>query len=99
MKNNITPIADIVKSVFVRLENEKNFSKEDIEARWKEIVEASGFQHSRPITLRNGVLAVNVDSSVWLQEMNMKKRKILKRLKSTFGKDRISEIHFKIGEF
>jgi predicted nucleic acid-binding Zn ribbon protein len=45
------------------------------------------------------VLTVCVDSSSWMQEMSMQKRRILKRLKSIFGKDRISELHFKIGEF
>ena len=99
MKNKITPIADIIKSVFSHLENEKNCSKEDIEERWKEIAGEAGFKHTRPVTLRNCVLTVRVDSSVWLQEMSMQKRKILKQLKSIFGKDRISEIHFKIGEF
>ena len=99
MKNNITPISDIVKNVFSQLENEKNLSKEDIEDSWKELVGEAGLKHSKPITLRKGVLAVAVDSSVWLQEMSMRKRKILKQLKSIFGKDRISEIHFKIGEF
>ena len=99
MKNQITSIADIVKNVFLKLENEKTFSREDVEAGWKEIAGEAGFKHSRPMTLRGGVLTVCVDSSVWMQEMNMQKRRILKRLKSAFGKDRISELHFKIGEF
>jgi predicted nucleic acid-binding Zn ribbon protein len=99
MGAKITPISDIVKNVFLKLENEKTFSKEDVEASWKEIAGEAGFKHSRPMTLRGGVLTVCVDSSVWMQEMNMQKRRILKRLKSAFGKDRISELHFKIGEF
>ena len=99
MKSGITPIGEIIKTVFTQLESEKNLSKEDVEERWKELVGEAGFKHSRPVTFRKTVLTVRVDSSVWMQEMSMQKRKILKGLKRIFGKDRISEIHFKIGEF
>ena len=98
MTNKITPISDIIKSVFTRLENEKTFSKEDIESRWKEMVGSSGATHSRPASLRKGMLTVFVDSSGWMQEMAMQKRKILKQLKRQFGKDKISGIQFRIGE-
>jgi predicted nucleic acid-binding Zn ribbon protein len=40
-----------------------------------------------------------VDNSVWLQELSMKKRNILKGLQRELGKDKISDIQFKIGEF
>jgi predicted nucleic acid-binding Zn ribbon protein len=98
MTKKITPIGDIVKSVFARLENERTFSKEDIEDQWKTMVGASGANHSRPASLRKGVLTVFVDSSGWMQEMSMQKRKILKQLKRQFGKDKISGIQFRIGE-
>ena len=98
MTKKITPIGDIVKSVFARLENEKTFSKEDIESQWKVMVGVSGANHSRPASLRKGVLTVFVDSSGWMQEMAMQKRKILKQLKRQFGKDKISGIQFRIGE-
>ena len=98
MKNKIIPISDIIKSVFERLENEKTFSKEDIESQWKGMVGVSGASHTRPASLRKGVLTVFVDSSGWLQEMAMQKRKILKQLKRQFGKDKISGIQFRIGE-
>lgn len=97
--SKITPIGDILKSVFAELENKKNVSREDIESFWKELVGESGFKHSRPLTIRKEVLTVQVDSSGWMQELTMKKRNILKGLKRRLGKDRISEIHFKIGEF
>ena len=54
---------------------------------------------SRPLELRKDVLTVRVDSSSWMQELAMQKRGLLKGLKREFGKDRITEIHFKLGEF
>ena len=94
----ITPIGDIVKNVFRGIEEGKTLTREDVEDCWKKLVGVDGFRHSRPVTLRKTVLTVTVDSSGWLQEMSMKQRALLKRLKMTFGKDRISKIHFKIGE-
>ncbi len=98
MKRAIVPIHEIVKSVFAQLESEKTFSKEDIENQWKKLVGAPAAKHTRPASLRKGLLTVFVDSSGWVQEMTMQKRKILKQLKRQFGKDRISGIHFRIGE-
>ena len=98
MRKNLTPIGDIVKAVFARLESEKTFSKEDIEEQWKTLMGPAGSRHSRPASLRKGVLTVFVDSSGWMQEMSLRKRKILKQLKRQFGKDKISGIQFRIGE-
>jgi len=99
MKQDITPIGDIVKSVFAQLEGVKVLCKDDVEKEWKDIAGGGAAKHSRPETLRKGVLTVRVDSSVWMQELAMKKRNLLKGLKRAFGKDKIAEIHFKIGEF
>ena len=98
MRRLITPIGDIVKSVFSQLENAQVLCKEDVEKEWKNIAGDGAARHSKPETLRKGVLTVRVDSSVWMQELTMKKRNLLKGLKRAFGKDKIAEIHFKIGE-
>ena len=97
-KRPVTPIGDIVKSVFEKLEREKTLSREEIEERWKEIAGTAGAKHTRPASLRKGVLLVWVDSSSWMQEMTLQKRKLLKQLKRTFGKDKILGIQFRIGE-
>ena len=97
-KNAPVSIKDIVKTVFREMESGKTLVREDVEMRWKELVGENGSKHSRPVALRKNILTVFVDSPGWLQEMSMKKRALLKRLKMTFGKDRISKIQLKIGE-
>ena len=98
-KLDATPIGDVLKSIFEKIGKEKTISKEEIEAAWKELAGEAAFKHSRPASFRKNILTVRVDSSVWMQELSMKKRKLLKGLKRTLGKDRITEIHFKTGEF
>ena len=98
MKKSVTPIGDIVRSVFERLEREKTLTREDVEGRWREIAGVAASRHTRPASLRRSILTVFVDSSSWMQEMTIRKRLILKQLKRAFGKDKISGIHFRIGE-
>ena len=98
-RSKISLISDILKTVFAELENKKSLSQEDIELFWKEMVGEDGFRHSRPLAIKKGVLTILVDNSGWMQEFSMRKRNILKGLKRRLGKDKISEIHFKIGEF
>lgn len=95
----VAPIGDVIKDVFERLEKEKDLSRESIEGVWGAQVGEAGVQHSKPASLKKGILTVRVDSPAWMQELTMRKRAILKGLKRALGKDRISEIHFKIGEF
>jgi predicted nucleic acid-binding Zn ribbon protein len=93
------PIGDVIKGVFERMDKERGLSRESIDDHWREIVGEKGFEHSKPAALRKGVLLVRVDSSAWLQDLVMRKRALLKGLKRALGKDRISEIQFRIGEF
>ena len=94
---NVTPVGDIVKAVFERLERGKTLTKEDVEERWRKIA-GNAALHTRPVSLRKSTLTVFVDSSAWMQEMTLRKRTVLKQLKREFGKDKISGIHFRIGE-
>ena len=98
-KSKPSPIGEIVQSVFARIEKEKAFSKEGVDSLWKDLVGEAAFRHSRPATLRNKVLTVRVDSSAWMHELSIQKRKILKDLKREFGKDKLLDVHFRIGEF
>lgn len=93
------PIGDVLKKVFEKFEAEKNPSQEDVNALWKGLVGENGYKHSRPSSLRKKVLTVKVDHPGWMHELTFKKRILVKGLKRAMGKDRISEIHFKIGEF
>jgi predicted nucleic acid-binding Zn ribbon protein len=101
IKKKVQPIAigEIVKQVFTQIESEKTLSKEFIETCWKQSAGEAGFRHSQPTELKKGVLTVRVDSSAWMQELSMQKRQILKGLQRSLGKDRITGINFKIGEF
>ena len=94
MKNSLTPISEIIKVFFEKIDQEKSLSQEEINALWGEIAGRAA-KHSIPAAIKNGVLIVRVDSSAWMQELALQKRNLLKGLKRKLGKDRISEIQFK----
>lgn len=96
-RGKVTPVGDIVKAVFERIERGRTLTKEDVEERWKEIA-GDAARHTRPVALRRATLTVFVDSSAWMQQVTIRKRTLLKQLKRAFGKDKISGIHFRIGE-
>ena len=97
-KSKVSPIGEVIQSVFAKLEGADNPFREDIESLWKEVVGQDGFTHSRPVAIRKKILSVVVDNSGWMQELTMRKRNILKGLKRKLGRDKISEINFRIGE-
>jgi predicted nucleic acid-binding Zn ribbon protein len=65
---------------------------------WQHTLDPAITAHAQPDSLRNGTLFVNVDSSVWLSEIVRYRRKeILDRLQTAFGRDTIKRVSFRVG--
>jgi predicted nucleic acid-binding Zn ribbon protein len=66
---------------------------------WNSLIDPVVTAHAQPAGLnKNGTLFVNVDSSVWLAEIVRYRRKeIIERLQTSFGKSVIQKISFRIG--
>jgi predicted nucleic acid-binding Zn ribbon protein len=65
---------------------------------WNSAIDPTIIAHAQPVGLRKGTLFVNVDSSVWLNEIVRYRRKeILDRLQHSFGKEFVARISFRVG--
>lgn len=64
---------------------------------WPEAVGAEGARHSRPLGLRGSVLEVSVDTSVWCQQLQMRRREILSFLADRLGPDAPDDLRFRVG--
>jgi predicted nucleic acid-binding Zn ribbon protein len=65
---------------------------------WNSLIDPAVTAHAQPASLHKGTLFVNVDSSAWLSEIVRYRRKeILERLQTSFGKTAIQKISFRIG--
>lgn len=99
MRRAASPIREVLRNVFAQWEGRKALFKEDMDSCWKSLAGEGAFRHSRPFDLKRKVLTVRVDNSAWMQDLVMRKRQLLKGLKRKFGKDKIAEVRFRIGEF
>ena len=68
-----------------------------ITGRWEEVVGPEASRHSRPDVLRAGVLEALVDSSVWSQEIQVQRARILGELRRIFGEDAPKELRLRLG--
>lgn len=64
---------------------------------WEEAVGPEVASHSRPLGLRGRVLEVSVDTSVWCQQLQIRRREILAALAARLGDDAPDDLRFRVG--
>lgn len=64
---------------------------------WPQIVGVVNARHSRALGLREGVLWIQAESSVWAQELTLLRPQIQKALERTLGVGSVREIRFRTG--
>jgi predicted nucleic acid-binding Zn ribbon protein len=94
---HIQPIGRILADVVRDLGLAKKMSEQRAVVEWPEIVGGKVAEHSRAIRVDRGRLLVEVDSSVWSQELTLMKRSILRRINDRIGRQAIDNVHFVLG--
>jgi predicted nucleic acid-binding Zn ribbon protein len=61
-------------------------------AAWERVVGERLGRYARAVGLRDGVLVVEAESSVWMQEIGYQKVRILKRLEEECGKGMVRDL-------
>ena len=98
MKAQPAIIKDIADEVIKKLSDERTSKSARLNASWMEAIGEENIKHARPVEMKEKVLIVNVDSSVWLHKLTMDKANLLARFKGRMGEDVVSDIKFRIGE-
>ena len=89
----------VMKTLLEELDLDTRLQEVRIFAEWKEIVGEAVAQHAVPQEIKNGVLTVTVDSSVWLTELSrFYRHDMLSKIKERFGETLVRRITLKIGE-
>jgi predicted nucleic acid-binding Zn ribbon protein len=92
-------IGDVLEGLLKKLGLQKKLQEARMVQDWPRIVGDKIARHSRPVAMKRKVLYVNVDSSVWLAELNnFFKGKILDKVNEELGEKRIRDIRFRIGD-
>jgi hypothetical protein len=92
------PAGSVVGGVLKKLRLDQRQAETEIVKVWNNLIDASLTAHAQPAGIHKGTLFVNVDSSVWLDEIVRYRRKdILTRLQTAFGRELIQRISFRVG--
>lgn len=91
-------IKNILNKVIGKIEKQGPGKKEKILNAWHGIVGDKASGHSRPVSIRRRILTIEVDSSTWFYALNLKKKDILKDMKSELKEYKIEDIRFRMGD-
>ncbi len=99
MARDAVPISEILGRLLKKLGLERRAREARIALEWERLVGETIARHTRPVGVRGKTLLVNVDSSVWLAELDRYfKDAMLEKISSGLDGIRIDEIRFRIGE-
>lgn len=88
----------IMLRILSDLRIDRRQSESEILKVWNHLIDPNIVAHAQPTGINKGTLFVTVDSSVWLDEIvRYRRREILQRLQTSFGKDLITRISFRVG--
>jgi len=91
-------VGDVMPRILIDLRIDRRQSETEILKVWNNLIDPNIVEHAKPTGIRNGTLFVTVDSSVWLDEIvRYRRREILERLQTSFGRDLITRISFRVG--
>lgn len=98
-KTQPQPIRDILKTTLGEMVAGKDsLSKEDINEAWEKAAGKAAGNHSSPARIRGKVLIVNVDSPIWIYQLNLKRAEIEKKLNRLIGRKAPLSIRLRAGE-
>lgn len=69
-----------------------------ISERWEEVVGPEIARRCRPLALRGAILEAEVESSVWAQQLQLRKAEILEALRREFGDEAPAGLRFRVGQ-
>ncbi len=98
-RRNREPVAvgTVVGRVLGELGMEAAAAAYRIGQHWEDIVGTEAARHSRPVGVRGPVLEAEVDTSVWCQEIQLRRSEILDALRQLLGEDSPSDLRLRVG--
>ena len=95
-----TSVEIILRTALMRNGLDKDLARYQFVLNWKNIVGARLEKVTRPRSLRNGVLTIEVPTSAWAQELSFFKQEILEKLSDFLERDTVvRNIIFKVAEW
>ncbi len=92
----IEDIKNIVEKVIGSIAGRKQEEQQEILQAWENILSKQQQEHTKVEGFKDETLVVILDSSAWLYQMNLRKKKILEDLQKKVPK--VKTLYFKLGK-
>ena len=89
-------VGEILPRVLEIMGLEGKFEETKLLQGWADVVGGVIAGKSRPRTLRDGILYIEVENSVWMQELWFRQRQIIERIKKEYPKIEVKGIRLGI---
>ncbi len=97
-ENNLQDLKSLLQSIVSGMEGAPLKEQIRIRDMWEAIVGPHIAKKASPEGIRNGILSVSVESSVWMQELTFMKQQILERINKVCESSKVQDIRFKLGK-
>jgi len=95
-KNTLTPVQDVIRSLMQKLNMPGDLDRKGkVFSAWEGIA-GQASAHSTPFRFRGQTLIVEVASSTWMNELNMRKSELIRRIEREAGEGVVSDIRFQL---
>ena len=89
-----TSIGDILGGLKDTTELGRNLHEARVWEHWPDIVGTKLMHHSQPIRVRDGILTIAVENSVWMHRISYKKQEIIGEIANLLGPDFVNDLFF-----
>lgn len=96
MKNRMTRIGDILGTALDDIRPSRDIGMCRIWDKWDQAVGSTIAAEAKPSAFNDGILIINVSSSVWMQQLNFLKRDMIRKINTVMECEMVREIRFKI---
>ena len=90
-------VSEVLERVLKKLSIEQKIGELKALNSWREVVGEKIYKHSRPFSIKKGLVFVKVDNSGWLAELTYLKEKIISEFNKREGEKIIKDIYFRLG--
>ena len=91
-KNNESAIGDILHEIIQSNKLESGLNQISVIDAWKNLMGNGVNNYTRNVTLRNGILYVELTSAVLREELSYGKDKIIKMINEELGKEVVKDV-------
>jgi len=96
-RSQLEQVGPLVPRVLSELGLESSARVLRLTERWEDAVGPEIARHCQPTALRGEVLEATVDSSVWCQQLQLRRPAILEALREVAGEDAPRELWLRVG--